>query len=361
MNQRLFVFTVLLFLVPVSAAAGEARIALLSLPDWDPPPDAVADVLVEQLASLEVTVDSFDVDAFPASPDQWVDAAILAGRVKPGMIALFGYTCTEAICRLFIVEHRQKTQLEVPVKVPKGKTSSETVRALAATIREALLGPLFPELKRLSLVGEDLLASSSTTEDIWWKLPLEDKQKSMDETRRPALWIDGGYHGETAFHRGGTTGGAWVGAQYEPRKRIGVGLSIGWLGIQEATGPAGTVKTHRLTTLMSASFSFPIGPATISVAPALRFDTVFAQTNPTGSAETTDAEFEIQLGAMAVWHLPIIEDLEAIVGVGLLASVLSHDYGIGSAGPAYDDMIPASVLRLFWIVGVAWSPLGDRL
>ncbi len=361
MNQRLSIFVVLLLLVPVTVAAGEARIAILSVPDCDPTPHDVVDMLVEQLASFEVTVASFDVDVFPTGQDQWVDAATLAGSMKPGMIALFGYTCTEAICRLFIVEHRRKTQLEVPVKVRRGKASSDKVRALAATIREALLGPLFPELKRLSLVGEDLPHSSSTTKDIWWKLPLEDKKRALAETRRPALGIDGGYHGETDFHHGGTTEGAWVGVQYEPRKRIAVGLSIGWLGIQEATGSAGTVKTHRLTTLMTASFSFPIGPATISVAPAVRFDTVFAQTNPTGSAETTNTELEIQLGAMTVWHLPMIEDLEAIVGVGLLASVLSHDYGIASAGPAYDDMIPASVLRLFWIVGVAWSPLGDRL
>jgi hypothetical protein len=318
-------------------------------------------MLGEQLVSLGVVVEAFDVDVFPAGPDQWVDAATTAGNMKPGMLALFGYTCTDAVCRLFVVEHRRKTQLEVPVKIRGEKTSSEKVRVLAATIQEAVLGPLFPELKRLSLVGGDLPSFSSSTENIWWQLPAEDPKRALAETPRPNLWIDGGYHGETAFHRGGTTGGLWVGAQYEPRKRIGVGLSIGWLGMQEATAPVGTLKTHRLTTLMSASFSFPIGPAHIAVVPAIRFDTVFVQTDPTGGVVTSNAELEIQLGAMTVWHLPIIESLEAIVGVGLFASVLSHDYGIDSAGSAYDDMIPASVMRLFWIVGVAWSPLTERL
>jgi hypothetical protein len=361
MNQRLSIFMVLFFLVPVSVGAGEARIAILSVPDCDPPPNDVVDLLSKQLVSLEVTVDVFDVDVFPVGPDQWVDAATTAGNMKPGMIALFGYTCTDAVCRLFIVEHRRKTQLELPVKIGGGKASSEKVKVLAATIQQAVLGPLFPELKRLSLVGGDLSSSSTSTESIWWELPAEDKQRALAETFRPNLWIDGGYHGETAFHSGGTTGGLWVGAQYEPRKRIGVGLSIGWLGMQEATAPVGTITTHRLTAMMSASFSFPIGPAHISVAPAIRFDTVFVQSDPTGGIATSNAELEIQLGAMTVWHLPIIESLEAIVGVGLFASVLSHDYGIDSAGSAYDDMIPASVMRLFWLVGVAWGPLKERL
>jgi hypothetical protein len=137
---------------------------------------------------------------------------------------------------------------------------------------------------------------------------------------------------------------------------MSVGLSIGWLGFQEATDFPGTVRTHRLPVLFLVSFNFPVGPATISIAPVLRFDTVFVETTPTGSSQTNSAELEIQLGATAVWHLPIIKELEALIGVGLLGSVLSRDYGIDSPGSAYDDMIPASAIRLLWIVGVAWGP-----
>jgi hypothetical protein len=358
MNQRLSIFVVFLFLFPLPVVAGETRIVLLFTPDSDPPPGEVVHLLDEQLASLDVRVDPCAVETLPVSAEQWVDSARIAGREKPGMIALFGYTCTRSGCRLFVVEHRQKTWLEVPVRTFRKKTSSGNVLALVETIREVLLGPLFPELKRLSLVGENLRLSSSTKENIWWKPPLEGKKTRFETPPRPALWIEGGVYGETAFHYGGPTGGPWVGVQYEPYKRISVGLDIGWLGIQEVTEAPGTVRTHRLTTMVSASYHFPVGPVVLSVAPVVRFDTVLVETIPTDSAQINSAELEIQVGGMTVWHLPIIRDLEAVVGVGLLASVLSNDYGIDSAGSAYDDMIPASVLRLLWIVGIAWSPPG---
>ncbi len=357
MNRMLSMLAVVLLLVPVAGGAGEARIGLLCTLDSDPPIGDVTDLLEKQLAPLEVRVDPVVVETLPVNAEQWVEAASKAGREQPGMIAFFGYRCAEATCGLFIVEPGRKTFLEMPVKPLDSETSTGKATALAVTIREALLGPLFPEQKRLASVGENLDLSSANVEPTWWKPPLEDQRRQSKATLRPPWWIEGGYQGESAFPGGGhPTSGAWVGIQYAPLTWISVGLSIGWLGIEETTATPGTVRTHRITSLLSTSFNFPIGPAVISVAPVVRFDTVLVETIPTDSSQTNSTELEIQLGATMIWHVPIIPKLEALLGVGLLGSVLSNDYGIDSPGSDYDDMVPASAVRLLWIVGVAWSP-----
>lgn len=343
-------------LCPKSVAAAQPRVAVLSVPNATPPAKNVVHVIAEQLFELDIAIEIVGATTQPKTPTAWIQQGEKAAEEAPGTIALFGYQCDDTVCRLFIVEPRQKAFVEIPVKIPTHDELSASF-ALAATARESLLGPLFPELRRLVLQGKNPAPPPPSPESQWLKPPMEGKRKTLKTPARPWLWLETGYQGDHPHPEGKPVHGPWIGAVFEPRKSVGVHVSLGWLGIREREIGSGKITLNRLTSTVGVRIIFPLGPAHIALAPTARLDTVFANIDRTGGSETTDVKLEIQAGGVTTWHLPLTSRVEVIVGAGVFASLLSHDYGIKTEYKSTERVIPASTLHLFWVAGVAWSPL----
>ena len=337
----------------------QPRIALLHISENSPPAAEVQSFLEEHLAKtdIDVTVDLFESNQFPENSEQWFSISAKAAEQSPGTVAMVGYRCSETTCALYLCEPRDKTLTEIPVEFPKDKELTLAF-ALAATAREAILGPLFPELKRLVNQGKAPSPPPPSPENVWIRPPLEDERKRENpDIKRPWLWLEGGYHGDHPHTDGHPIHGPMVGVVAEPRRAIAVALSIGWLGIRKGDVDLGKVTSHRLTSSLALRIKFQFGPAHIAIAPVGRFDVVFAQIDPVGEKITHQTGLEIQAGGITMWHLPLGKNFEAVIGAGVLASVLSKNYGITLENTPTQVAIPASILRIIWMAGVSWSPL----
>ncbi len=354
MNPFLPIIAVVLFsfsLAPKAANAGQPRITILSHPDSHPPALSVIDILGEHLSDLDIGIDPWEVETLPTNQEAWLAEAGNAAKEAPGTIALFGYICTDTTCSLLAIEPRGRVIMELPIKIPEDEDTT-TAFAIAATFRETLIGPLFPELKRLVYEGEHPSPPPPSPDSVWFVPPLEQERKRVEEQSRPWLWLEGGYNGDHSHPDGFPIHGPWVGVVLEPRKEVGVTLSFDWLGIHEGNVPTGTISTHRFTSSLGLRVSFPLGPARIAITPMGRLDVVFVETDPFEEPEKNKTEVDIQAGGIVTWHLPLKRHLEAVIGAGVLATALSRDHKIDDA-----NAIPASTLRLIWLAGISWSPL----
>jgi hypothetical protein len=359
MNQGRYILAVIaisFFTASNNARAGQPRIAVMSAPKITPKAEEVILVLEEHLSETEIAVEPWDAESLPASEEEWLSQAEKAAKATPGTVALIGYECGDKVCRLLLVEPRSGAIVEVPVKVPEHEDLTVAF-AIAATAREALLGPLFPELERLVRHGESPSPPPPSPDSIWLQPPAEKEKRLGAEPERPWLWLEGGYHGDHPHPSDSPIHGPWLGVSIEPIRIIGICLSVGWLGIREGETPIGTVATHRLSTSLALRIILSLGPAHIAIAPIGRFDVVFSKTDPLSGPTSTDTKLEIQAGGVTTWHLPLTNRLEAVVGAGVLASLLSRSYRIENAGSADQEAIPASVLSIFWLAGISWSPL----
>jgi hypothetical protein len=170
---------------------------------------------------------------------------------------------------------------------------------------------------------------------------------------RPWLWIEGGYFGEYPYPQGQTLHGPWVGLALAARRTVVPALSFGWLGLQRVSNEAGTVRSHRLPIAIELRIAVPVGPATFSIAPMGRLDLVFATADPIGPrGASSQIELELHVGGRTAWNLPLPGGVEAVIGAGILGTLLGHEYSV-------DDRraLPESTLRFGWWIGVAWSPL----
>ncbi len=338
------------------AAQELPRVVLLSVVSREPSGKAVGDLLKAQLAEIEIglEVTAVELGRAPLGPSGWLKRAETSRA--PGTVAVFGYSCKEKKCSLHIIDPENKSSSRLPVRPRSGTSRTE---ALAATIREALIGPLLPEMKRLIGEGADPSTPRRSGESPWGEF--KNKRGKPKKQNHPWLWTDGGYIGDHAHKEGHPLHGPWIGLAMEPVELLGVMLSVGWLGIRRAEVETAGASVQRLFFSMSLPLILPVGPARISLAPTGRFDVAFADIDNTGRADERLNRFEFQLGGLSVWHLPLSWRLEIFVGAGVLVSVISEETKVSISENQRVTAIPASTLRLTWLMGFAWSPLRPRL
>ena len=134
-------------------------------------------------------------------------------------------------------------------------------------------------------------------------------------------------------------------------------IGLGWLGIRKAEADGASVKIHRLTSSIAIRLIIPIGPAHLALAPVARLDAAFGSLNHVDRDDETETNFEMHVGGLTTWHLPLVPRLDVIVGAGVLVSVISDETEVyGSAGER-ETAVPASMIRMIWTAGIAWSPI----
>ncbi|MDJ0765184.1 MAG: hypothetical protein QNJ97_19545 [Myxococcota bacterium] len=339
-----------------SASASEPRIAVVATPTQAPQAREVKAVLAEHLFETGIVVTEVALDVLPQETHQWVALANKVASEEAGTIALVGYACGEKKCRLIAVDPKSDTVVHLPVAVPD-HGDFDAAFAIAATAREVLLGPLMPELDRLAHHGANPSPPPPSPDSIWTKPPLEAARTTPSETFHPWLWVTGGYQGDHAHPDGQPNHGPFLGVMFEPKKSLGIDLSVGWLGFREANVSTGTVHLNRITAALALRVLFSLGPARVALAPIGRLDVVFAHIDPTAASTRVDVDLEVQAGGITTWHLPISHGLEAVVGAGVVASLVSRGYAIDTAETEKETAIPAPIMRLLWVAGIAWSPL----
>jgi len=347
--------------VPHEARGNDtARIVLLSVPDLIPNADSVRAIVSEDLARVEVAVDVVQRISLPSSDAEWTVLAREQATERVGTLALFGWNCAPLQpCDLCVVEARGGAVTHIPIKPLDGSPAdidgkNALAFALAATAREAVWGGLLLEMSRLVDEG----AHPEAPPPAGQRLP-EPHQGPVEtgglaRAHRPWLWLEGGYHGEYPHPQVRTEHGPFVGLAFSPGKNIVPVLRVGWLGIAQGDGTNGDVRAYAFPIELELRVAFPIGPAMFSLAPVARLDLVVATANPEGPRkESTSFETDFHVGGMTTWHTPLPGGaVEALVGVGVLATIIGNDLDIGN-----ETMIPASKLRIVWSAGLAWSPL----
>jgi hypothetical protein len=252
-----------------------------------------------------------------------------------------------------VVGARSGALAEIPVVPDEQQEEAGSGRAfaLAATSREVIVGSLLPELGRLAVEGQDPSPPPPTGD----RVPQAYSPEAGPEAGgpRPWLWIEGGYFGEHPYPQGQTLHGPWVGLALAAQRTVVPALSFGWLGLQRVSNEAGTVRSHRLPIALELRIAVPVGPATFSIAPIGRLDLVFATADPVGPrGASSQIELELHVGGRTAWNLPLPGGVEAVIGAGILGTLIGHEYAVDGR-----RAIPESTLRFGWWVGVAWSPL----
>lgn len=337
-------------------ADDSARIVLVVAPESAPDGDAVRSILAEHLSRVEVAVEIAARDALPGTEREWAAAARELAAGRPGTLAVFGWSCEATACDLFAVETRSGGFARVPVKPVEQDdgVDVDVAFAIAATVREAVWGGLLLEMNRLAEEGARPAAPPPSGE----RMP-EPYKGSFDagglaRAHRPWFWLEGGYRGEYPYPRGDVLHGPALGFALSPGKNVVPVLCVGWLGMELADNESGSASAHRFPLELELRIAFPVGPAMFSIAPVGRVDLVVATENPAGPrGESTSVDVELHVGGMTTWHMPLPGgEVEALVGVGVLAGIIGRDLEIDETRAT-----PAAALRVVWSAGVSWSPL----
>jgi hypothetical protein len=337
-------------------AASIPRIVILAPKGVEPPPKAVKEIVAEHLKQLKIELEiaTTALEDTPATTSAWLKTGARVAR-HPGTVAVFGYTCEKKRCRLIVIEPNHDSVVELPLTQA---TDDDTPLAfsLAATLREALLGPLLPEVARLVEQGRSPKKPAPTPQETWVRPPEEEARREPPSTQRPWLWLEGGYQGDHPHPNGRPIHGPWVGVDMEPAHITGMTVSLGWLGIRRADIEGASVAIHRLTTAFSIRLILPVGPAHFTMAPMARLDVAFASLDNVGRDDADEVNVEFELGGMVTWHLPLRKHLDFMVGAGLLAAILSNRIEVYVRRGQPETALPASTLRMLWMAGLAWSP-----
>ena len=94
----------------------------------------------------------------------------------------------------------------------------------------------------------------------------------------------------------------------------------------------------------------PFRPDDLCPGQSNRLHTVIHQPEPGLFPLAKLLECKVEAGGMTIWHLPLPFNLEAIVGVGAMGSLLSRGYEVDEV-----EAIPASRARFIWMAGIAWG------
>ncbi len=331
-----------------------ARIGLVDAEEMRPEPAAVQEDLSLRLAPLGVEVSLVEKERVPGDAGEWADAAEKFGRQRPGSLALIGWSCPREVdddggpCRLIVAETRRHGVMRIPLQAASDG-GEEAVRAVAATAGEVVLGGVLSELERLAIEGE----SPGEAPDYSRADDPSLRDRGGGGERDEWLWLEGGYHGEHPHPGDAAIHGPWLGLSAAPRPYVVPALSVGWLGVREADGAAGSAISHRLPIALAVRLSFPVGPARFALAPAGRLDVVFSEDNPAGpGGEKQETDVAMHVGGITSWHLPFPGGVQGVIGTGVMATVLDRDRGPGGSAE-----IGASAVRIYWFAGLAWSPL----
>ena len=330
-------------------AADRVRVVLLDAPEVTPAAEAVRERLRAQLEPVAVDVDLLALEAPPADAAELARLAGEAGRARPGTLALITWSCPPGGgCELTAVEPARGGRTAIPIERP-GQSDEERAFAVTATARELLVGTLLIELERVAAEGAD----PSEPPPVEARSPSAVQDGAPQRPARPWLFVEGGYHGEYPHPGGGPVHGPFVGLAIAPRPYVAPALTVGWLGVRSESVPAGEAATHRLPVSLAVRLTFDLGAASFCLAPVGRVDTVFARADERGPGdESGDTFVEIHLGGVTSWHLPFPGNVEAVVGAGVLATVLGEGVDVGAT-----RALDASSVRIVWSAGIAWSPL----
>jgi len=352
----------LIFSVNTVLAEEPARIVLLNVDDNIPNAEDVAEVLRRHLEPVGVWVDIIMAKQLPENESQWRDIAKEIAGDEPGTLAFLGWKCGGSYnldCNLFVIETIRFSVVEIPVRprqLTKNDQKNSVSYALAATIRETIWGGLFDELNRLVAEGEQ----PSDPPPIGARIPrpniVENNEIKLAETTRPQFWLEGGYQGDYPYPGGNPMHGPQLGIALSPGKNVVPSVGIGWLGVRKEENNTGLIRVHRFPASVAIRIIFPVGLAMFSIAPIARLDIVFVDINPHGLHDnSTQTELEFNIGGMTTWNLPLsLNKLEIVLGFGILATVIGHDYKVENV-----VTVPSSKFRIVWSIGFAWSPLSD--
>lgn len=362
--MKLLVPIALLLLSMTTAAGAEEaipnpQVVFIAVPEKTPAADEVMAIFEKHLLEVDIAVDTvfLPVKKAPRGPAGWMrQAATTSDRV--GIVAVFGYQCGPRRCHLYVMDPKRMTYLKLPIQLPESGDVS-TAFAVAATAREALLGPLYPEMKRLAGEGAAPMPPRSAPSRVWLKSPYETSPRPRMPSPRPWLWLEGGYVGDYPHPDGFPLHGPWLGIGLEPAELLGIHLSLAWLGIRKAEVGEASARVHRLVSALSVPLVLRVGTARISLAPVVRLDAAFATIDNVGDDPQSRTMFELQAGGLTVWHLPLTRGVEILIGAGILVSVMSEAVEIALTENRRETAIPPSTLRLTWLMGLSWSPLAN--
>ena len=324
-------------------------------------PESFAEIVERDLESqlkstdLQVDVEMRRVMPAPTSKKAWIRLA-QSEHWSRSTIAVFGLSCEDSACTLMIISPASGAlvMLPIPPSTAKGPVREE---AAVSTIREAILGPLIPELNRLSLEAAHPGPPPKSTDSVLLQSPFE-SERAATSVRRPWLFLSLGYHGDHPHPGGHPIHGPFVGADFELTRLLGLGIQVGWLGIREEAVQEATATIQRVDTTLALRLFFSLGPARISLSALGRLDAAFVKKNHVGIPDERETLIEFQTGGLTMWHLPLPwKNTDAWVGAGVVVSVVTDEVELVINGVDRETAMPSTTVRMIWCAGVAFSPI----
>ncbi|NLN61654.1 MAG: hypothetical protein GX146_02075 [Myxococcales bacterium] len=335
------------------------RIVLLENTPNSPSAEAVGTYLQTGLGPLQISVEVVAPDVFPASQDDWERALSQHSKTQPGLLALYGWNCVSATrCNLFFIEARNQGLVVLPIRVAAPESDQDPAvslgPSLAAAIRETLHSDLLRNVDRVATAaqGSDLAALFAAPETAD---EADDKSTETDTApndlpsgRRFAL--DGGYGGAFPYPDNGAVNGARMGVVWQLNPYVAPALHIGWMGMRHAASSVGKVRSSMFPTEVAMRVFVPVGAARISLAPTMRMDASLVRSKPKGSRREFSGAFELLLGGMVNWHVPMPHPrLELVLGAGCLATVVGKKKSIEQ-----QVLLERSPFSVAWNAGITW-------
>lgn len=312
----------------------QGRVVLAASAQSVPAAETLAAMLSLELsrAGVFIVVEARRHDRLELNEAEIERLAEKEAQAEPGLIAVVGFGCELELCRVLIEHPRSHSSFEIQVTV-NPKVPHQATQALAVTLRDALIGPLLPEMERLARVAATTgpppppnITNAALASEAQDDAP---PRPNSGISTWPWLLTELSYHGAYMGSSSALLHGPLAGVIILPRDYLGLALTVGWLGIDKAKGSTGSVATHRLSTALATRFIFELGSATMALAPILRLDSVYAQFRPLSAHSSRQTELDLLAGLDLTWTLPLpIEHLGVCLGAGLLGSLVAHSFSI---------------------------------